>query len=427
MNISLNQRDKKFRIILITTISICYTTFLIRNNLFNAPIQTPDSALYFEFNLLKSVRMPGIVLPYILLKNHIVITVFHLLLNCVAFTYLLIVLNVTSKELYVLLIKIFILITLLVNSFATRWINIIMSESITISLTVILIGTIILLFYFPNSISIFVLNNIVIIFFSSVKQASAMIGILIFLVILYISRRLKFKGKSIIVLISFSLFTYLIFLSFSVDNISGYNLIAILGYRVMTNLEWRNWFEARGLPTNFLESMQVENSGALDINAALVDPKIVQWLENQGMQDYLKFSITHLDYTFFGPFFPQIFGEIHGFGSSLVWNNLLLENLVWGSFFKYILIVLAILISLLFIVTRHEIYENSSNVKANLVVVIISILWAYLVWQLAPGDFTRTQFPSGLMLAIASGFLIVDVASSVYKEIFLREQVSNKV
>jgi hypothetical protein len=302
-----------------------------------------------------------------------------------------------------------------------------MSESITISLTIILLGTLILLFHFPDNKSVFILNNVTIILFSSVKQVTVMLGFVIFLLTLHMTRRLRFQGKIITNLITFMLLIYLIFLSFSVDNISGYNLIMILGYRIMTNLEWKAWFESRGLPTNFLESMQVENSSTLNINGALGDSNIVQWLENQGMQDYVKFAFTHVDYLFFGPFFPQIFGDAHGFGSSLVWNSLLLENLVWGSFFYYIVMILALLISLATVLTKYDIFISNRHVKVNLFIILISILWSFLSWQLAPGDFTRTQFPSGLMLAVASGFLVVEVGSSVFKKSMLLEKVNKNI
>lgn len=416
----------KLKIYTLVIINLIYFLALIRKHLSVNPILTPDTDLYFQFNLLESVRMPGIVLPYILIQNYILISIFQLILQTCAMAFLTVAIALTNKNLYLVVLKIYAIFVITTNMFTTRWINVIQSESISISVTMLLIGSLILIFNFPESKSIYYLTFVSIILFSSVKQGNALIGFFIFLLVNYIFRRTTFTGKGLLLFVCSLTHIYLILLSFSVNNISNYNLIALIGYRVLTNSSWKLWFESRGLPDNFLDTMRQPDTSNLNINGALADGNISDWISNFGMSSYFEFALTHPNYLFAAPLFPNILGPEHGFGSGLIWNNLLLENQVWGDHLKYIVILTVLVTCLLIIYINPRIYIQIPQIKAELFMIAISIFWSYIVWQLAPGDYTRTQYPSGLMLAIVSTFLIADVIF-IFQKNFLKVQAFNNI
>ena len=415
-------RLSKIKFLAALIFNLLYIFVLVTNNLGKTPIETPDSALYFEFEFFKSVRMPGIVFPYMLLQNYEAITTFQLIFQCLAMIYFSTVIMITNKNLVLICLKIYVVFITTTNKFTTQWINTVMSESLTISATIFLIGTIILLFHFPRSKNIFIWTIFVILGFSSFKQGSVIIGIIIYLCVIYIFRGIKFKAKSIFIFLTTIILLYFLFLSFSVNNISSYNLVAILGYRVLSNPSWKSWFESQGLPTNFLGTLYEPETNNLNINGALGDSKIFDWISNFGMSTYLEFSLTHPNYLLLAPIYPKLLGNNHGFGSGLIWNNLLLENLVWGAQSRYIIVVLIIIMTLIYIIGNSKWIFKIRQIKADLFMICISIFWAYIVWQLAPGDFTRTQFPSGLMLVISSAFLILDtIFASQNKSAYLKD------
>ena len=86
----------------------------------------------------------------------------------------------------------------------------------------------------------------------------------------------------------------------------------------------------------------------------------------------------------------------------------MLGQSAWGSIFKYIIICVLLILALFTVLANITSRSVTGEIRANIFLLIIAILWAYLNWHLAAVDFNRTQAPSGILLAVAASLLTVE-------------------
>lgn len=292
-------------------------------------VSTSDTYSYFEFQMWGNLRLYTVPIIYKALQETSLIVAFQILLSAVAWTTftksLVSKLALTEGKRFLTCLGIFSLASttpVFVNDFF------LMSESISLSLTLILASNVLNFLVIPSPNRLFWLCCTYSVWLYT-KQAHVLIflptmlliGILIFQAGRKLNLLPRLYAVGVLVLISATAV-----LQIRVENpISYWNTFAVMSMRLAKNPEWIEYFYSNGLPTNFI-SRAID--GSIDIGASLSVPSIAEWVNTNGISVYLGFMISYPLYTFVAPYLLPLVG-----GSVFLWSETFPAALFYS--FKY--------------------------------------------------------------------------------------------
>jgi hypothetical protein len=97
------------------------------------------------------------------------------------------------------------------------------------------------------------------------------------------------------------------------NQISNWNLFAVLAMRIIRDPLWIDYFYSSGLPKNFI---LLDSQGALDIGKSISGVRTANWLEENGLVAYLDFLLSNPIYMFLAPFFIPLLSS-----SGFLWSE----------------------------------------------------------------------------------------------------------
>lgn len=381
------------------------------------PISSPDTESYFNLSVLGSQRSFIVPAIFLLLPNKLFIMNFQVLLNSLSVFYLaIIVLRIANNKHIKILFTFFTVLLVTSTSFFENNFSL-MSESISISLSILLFGNL--------------LNHVVsgkpfdwqtlfwLLLWIDVKQGHMLFGIIITLVVIYFITKKKIQisiPRFIAITILFLNTVYCIIFLKSNTQTQAYNLTGIIGSRLCRDANWCEWFYNRGLPKDLIFTLGENQRYLPNINAVLANHELSSWIEVHGTKLLLAFWFSHMFYLFLGPFVINLLSDNFDFADTVFAslgygsrhladyvNNLSYSRnfLWWGNeinWGKKFMTVLVVLIIYFFLAYRKKKLKISIVQKYLVGSVAFSVLRLMVDWNLAHGDYSRLFVESSIII-----------------------------
>jgi hypothetical protein len=304
-----------------------------------------------------------------------------------------------------------------------------MSESLSLSFTLLLVAFCLKFLMNPSSRGMWSL----VLFYSVwiyAKQAHVLISVpsLLLLVALITWQGQSIaKKKQVLAICILVIVTILAIAQVrSTNQISNWNLFAVLAMRIVKNPIWMDHFFSKGLPKDFI---LLDSDGALDIGKSLSVANTSNWLDAYGLSSYLDFLLSNPSYTLFAPFFIPLLSS-----SSYLWSDTFPAALFYSyKYFTFNVPNLPDNFSVWWFETPREVMRNililivlilegwyrhalrgkelafdtkTLIVRKKLLIFSMSIfIWAMLAgaiqWHIAPGDPTRIFLEQAVIFKVS--------------------------
>ncbi len=393
-------------------------------------VSTSDSYSYFEFKLWGNLRLYTVPTIYILLRETFLILLFQITLSSVAWSLLtksiVSLFNLSGGKRLISCSIVFTLASttpVFVNDFF------LMSESLSLSFTLLLVAFTLNFLMNPSSRGI----CFVVLFYSVwiyAKQAHVLVSLpsllLLTSLIIWYGKSVNKRARALAICIMVGLTLLAVWQVRSSNQISNYNLFAVLAMRIVNNPDWIEHFYSNGLPTDFI---LLNTEGVLDIMKSLTEVETVTWLNTNGLSSYVDFLLSNPSYALFAPFFLPLLS-----GASFLWSDTfpaalfysykyftfnvpnLPDNLSiwWFETPSEVVRNLAIFIILLLVgLYRHALRgakqgldPKSFMVRRKILIFSAGLfLWVMLSgaiqWHVAPGDQTRIFLEQAVMFKVS--------------------------
>jgi hypothetical protein len=416
-------------------------------------VSTSDTYSYFEFELWGNLRLYTVPTIYILLRETFLILFFQIALSAAAWS----LLTKSVVSLFALtggkrLISCSILFTLasttpvFVNDFF------LMSESLSLSFTLLLVAFSLNFLMNPSSRGMWFL----VLFYSVwiyAKQAHVLISVpsllLLVALITWQGQSIKKKKQALAICILIVITILAISQVRSTNQISNWNLFAVLAMRIVKNPLWMDHFFSKGLPTDFI---LLDSDGVLDIGKSLSVANTSNWLDTNGLSTYLDFLLSNPSYTLFAPFFIPLLSS-----SSYLWSDTFPAALFYS--YKYFTfnvpnlpdnfsvwwfetpreVIRNILILIVLILEgwyRHALRGKDLALDTKTLIVRKKLLifstgifvWAMLSgaiqWHIAPGDPTRIFLEQAVIFKVSLIFFTFGIWLPGLQNININQKVS---
>jgi len=393
-------------------------------------LSTSDTYSYFEFEWWGNLRLYTVPIIYILLRETPLILFFQIALSAVAWS----LLTKSIVSLFNLsggkrLISCSIVFTLASTTPVFVHDFFLMSESLSLSFTLLLVAFSLNFLMNPSTRGMWIL----VLFFSVwiySKGAHVLVSaptlLLLTTLIIWQGKSIK-KRKLVFAICIMAAVTFSAVLQVrSTNQISNWNLFAVLAMRIAKNPLWIDHFFSKGLPTDFIV---LNSEGALDIQKSVSVANTSNWLNTNGLSSYLDFLLSNPSYTFFAPFFMPLLNS-----SSYLWSDTFPAALFYAN--KYFtsnvpnlpdnfsvwwvetpreairnIVILAILI--LEGLYRYALQGKKLGLDTKTFIIRRKLLifstgifiWAMLSgaiqWHIAPGDLTRIFLEQAVMFKVS--------------------------
>ena len=255
----------------------------------------PDTSSYFQFGLWGGTRLWTVPLVFRTLDRPGLIVTFHVVLGVLAWVSLAVVILHRLCSARVRVLAALGILVLASTLPVVQWDVVLLSESIAISLSVLLTAVLIRM--------IGQIGKLEIVLFAAVygtwvftRQAHVFIGLVLILPMLVsrwvrirrtpVKGAFKFLAATALVAIAISAFGYA---RASADNfVQSYNIAQILLTRINDHPDRLQWFEAHGMPKLPLKpGKRYEGTGA-DVNLLKADPAVHRWIQDNGFSTYAE-------------------------------------------------------------------------------------------------------------------------------------------
>ena len=381
-----------------------------------------DSPSYFDFRIWGGVRFPVVTALYAAVGDHRALVVIQALTGAAAWAVAAVVAGTVLAHRGVRYAFQGALLALGLTLPVTRFDNALLSESVAISLTVVLVATVLRFACRPTgatAIAVFVFGAL----WALTRQSNALLLGVAAVVLAGLGagradRRLAWRLAA--GLLAVSLLGVL--LASSTTQIQEYNTAQILVRRVLLHDARERWFLDHGMPDNGRELLvpPYENRFGDPAVELQEDPTFGPWLRGEGQTTYLRYLLTHPGFTITTPFSddgalrPFAVGTT-GYGSSHRVVPDLVETLFWpqegddqtvlAAFVAGILVVAAV--SATRSRSRRRAFAGAGGV---LVVAVANIV---LVTHSAGWEYERLLVPAGVAARFALLWLLAALAGDV--------------
>jgi hypothetical protein len=441
--------EKKSKIIIVILVSLGYFVYRTSNVFIVEPFFDDfDSPAYFDFQLYPSFRTHGITAIYATIQNEFLIALFQAVIGSMVWIYLWIVIveKLNSNFLRALF-------TILYFIFASSSIivehdSVMLSESLSISSTILLFATTIKIIDLSQKVSsrTFYPWGLALVWFFSTKSPNAIIMPIIIIPVIYTFIK---NYRLINTKILFYLILGLSFFSFasalSSDVSQTLTTSGTIHNRIWLENDWRRELLLSGYPQSAHETWQQygkSNLGTPPDQAVVNLLEFKNWWESEGNNFLINFTITNPDYAIVGPVALPLLNsafsnkqtllsgwsqgtdmtfEIPGFKNSVLQRTIFWPDEPEKAYLTLSLCFIVIGLSLLALVK----YKNKSFFYFIVLTLFYIFLWSYFNWWFGskPVDMARHNLAAAIMfrlLAIFSIFYIIDLVIRQKKRILIR-------
>ena len=432
-------------ILVLTLISSVYFIFRVANSLIVSPLfDEYDSPNYFNLSFFPSIRTHGITLFYSIIKNEVAISVFQASVGALAWLYLWHAILIQLKKVSLKVIFSILFFILACSSVVVEHDSAMMSESLSISATIFLLGSAINLRSQANlkSINSIYIFSFGIIWFLSTKATNSLLFVPLAIILIYVAYKKLTKVKFSQLLLIFTLFgTFLFVSALSSDGTQSLTTSGTINNRLVFVPEWKDQLIKSGYPESALkiwERFSQQNLGMPPDQAVVSSPEFKKWWENGGDSYLLEFTIKNPGYAIFAPIALPMFSDNLNYKKTLLsgWsqgtdltydysefkNSLLKRTFYWPdepekAYLALSITFLMIGISLLFFTKLN----HTKEISIILISVILTIFWSYLNWWFGskPADMARHNLSAAILfkiIALYATSLSLDKFSSIRKK-----------
>ncbi len=417
---------------LLWTLPAIYLIFRV-NNVF---IVTPffdyyDSPAYFKFEFFPSFRTHGITIVYSLIRDQFQITLFQAIIGSLSWIFLWkqlinLIGNFIVKTLSTILFFALGASTVIIEHDAA-----LLSESLSISSMVILVGVAIKFLRKNNKLNLILLSFAMIFFFST-KATNSLIAPLMILPIILVknmeySKNFKLTLNGILIIS-----TLFFFLNVNSSKITeSLTTSGTINNRLILKSEWKNELLESGYPARAFQIFKNYNAKNLGKPAdqAVVDlPEFKQWWQKSGQDYLLKFTISNPIYAFIGPIaLPLIDDEFSyrqtllsgwsqgthlsidfkGFSQSKFKRTIFWPDAPEKAYLALGFFFLIIGISIIYL----TVYDLKLITNFATICIFYIFVWSYLNWWFGskPSDMNRHNLLAGVMIRILMIVLVTRV------------------
>jgi hypothetical protein len=258
-----------------------------------------DSPSYFDFDLWGGVRFPVMTAFYSLVDNHRAIVTIQAIVGAACWSFAAVSLGSLLERRGARIALLCTVLVLGLTTPITRFDNSLLSESIAISLSVVLTALLIRLSCRPTrTTAVAAIAVVAVLVF--VRQSNAIVVVLVLLMLLVLvlarsalPRRLAWKLAA-----SFGALAIMgLLLATSNSTVQEHNVAQILQRRIIGESDER-WFVDRGMPANGRQVLRAPVPEDIPPAAALMgDEGFRRWIGEEGTSEYARFLVTHPAYA----------------------------------------------------------------------------------------------------------------------------------
>ena len=411
---------------------VIYLIFRVKNVFLVTPFfDDYDSPAYFKFELFPSFRTHGITIIYSLIRDQFQITLFQAFIGSLSWIFLWKQLINSIENFLVKTLSSILFFSLGASTVIVEHDSALLSESLSISSMVILVGAAIKFLRKTNKLNL-ILLGLAMVFFFSTKATNSLIAPLIIIPIII----LKNKEYSKIFKLSFNsvLIISAIFFFLNVNSSKVTESLTTSGTinnRLTIKDEWKKDLLESGYPARAFQIFKNYNAKNLGKPAdqAVVDlPEFKQWWQKSGQSYLIEFTISNPIYAFIGPVALPLIDDKFTYRQTLLsgWSQGTHLSLDFKGFSKskfsrtvfwpdapekaYLalgLFFLIIGISLIYL----TIYDLKLIPDFAIICIFYIFIWSYLNWWFGskPSDMNRHNLLAGVMIRI----LVIVLATRV--------------
>ena len=424
------KKNLNLNIVVLSLISSIYFIFRVANSLIVDTLYDEyDSPNYFVLSFFPSIRTHGITLFFSIIKNEAAISVFQASVGALAWLFLWISILLQINKVSLKVICSILFFTLASSSVVVEHDSAMMSESLSISSTIFLLGSAINLRSHASTKSInpIYIFSFGIVWFLSTKATNALLFVPLTIILVLVAYRKLTKTKFIQLFLVFSLFGTFLFISvLSSDGTKSLTTSGTINNRLVFVPEWKNQLIKSGYPDSALrvwESFSQQNLGMPPDQAVVSSPEFKKWWENGGDSFLLEFTLKNPDYAIFAPIVLPIFSENLNYKKTLLsgWSqgtdltyeyaefksSLLKRSFYWPdepekAYLALSITFLAIGISLLILNQLNQ----TRDISVILISIMLVIFWSYLNWWFGskPADMARHNLSAAILFKIIAIF-----------------------
>jgi hypothetical protein len=440
---------KKSKIIIVILVSLAYLFYRTSNVFIVQPFFDDfDSPSYFDFQFYPAFRTHGITVIFAVIQSEPLIALFQAIVGSIVWIFLW---TVIIEKIYSNILKTLFTVTYFIfasSSIIIEHDSAMLSESLSISSTILLFATTIKIIGFSQKVSskTFIFWGFAFVWFFSTKSPNAIIMPVIIIPLLYVfirSYKLIHRRILFYLILGFSFFSFASALSSDVSQ--TLTTSGTIHNRIWFDNDWRKELLLSGYPASANETwLQYgkSNLGTPPDQTVVNMSEFKKWWENQGNNFLINFTLTNPDYAVLGPVALPLLNSTFSYKQTLLsgWsqgtdmtfeipgfkNSVLQRTIFWPdepekAYLVLSLCFIAIGLSLLVLVKN----KNKSVFYFIVLSLFYIFLWSYFNWWFGskPVDMTRHNLAAAIMirlLAIFSTFYVIDLIIRQKKRILIR-------
>jgi hypothetical protein len=256
-----------------------------------------DSPTYFDFDLWGGIRFPVMTAFYSLVDNHRAIVTIQAIVGAACWATAAVLLASLLERATASVALLCSLLVLGLTTPVTRFDNSLLSESIAISVSVVLTALLIRLSCRSTRATAIALIGVVAVWVF-VRQSNAIVVVLVLLALIVVRtalpRQLAWKLAG-----SFAVLAVVgLLLAASDSTVQEHNVAQILQRRIIGESSDERWFVDRGMPSNGRQVLRAPVPEGIPPAARLMgDERFRRWIGDEGMSEYARFLVTHPAYV----------------------------------------------------------------------------------------------------------------------------------
>lgn len=415
------------------TISAIYFNFRVLNVFLVIPFfDEYDSPAYFKWELYPSFRTHGITSLYYLIDNEFVICIIQAIIGSLVWIYLWFIFQDLIKNKSLKVVFTFLFYLLGSSSVIIEQDSSLLSESLSLSSTLFLIGISIKIFITskrPRNLD-FIFFGFAIIWFASTKSSNSLITPLL-LVIYALSLRLltKINLKYGLVLGVSVIGLFFFINALSSDITKTLTTSGTINNRLIFNEKWKDNLIKSDYPVEAIQVFQnysKQNLGIPPDQAVVNLPQFKKWWNGGGDSYLLKFTLTNPDYAFVAPIALPLFSENLNYRKSLLsgWsqgtdrteeysgfrNSQAIRTFFWPDEPEKAYLVLAISFFMIGFSFMIFVFLNKSReFYLFLIFILLTVIWSYLNWWFGskPSDMARHNLSAAVVFKVIPILMLV--------------------
>jgi len=316
---------------------VAFATFRLIASLGNRIVVQPDTASFFDFRIWGGLRFPVVASMYSIVGNHRAIVSLQAVIGVVCWSAAALIAGSLLERRVVRYAFEAGLLALGLTWQVANWDSVLMSESISISLTVVFSALALRFVCRPTSrtgIAVFVVGAL----WGMTRQNNAAMLALAACLIALVGLRRDARRVALWVAGGFLVVAaFGMALASSTPFIQRYNTAEIYVRRVVSDADRRPWFEAHGMPSNgtsLIAGPGPPAPGEPDPASALMaDHRFGPWMRRHGPDVYLRYLVTNPMYLVVMPFtsdgaLPAVATGV-GYGTSRRVLSYNVERVLW--------------------------------------------------------------------------------------------------